>query len=286
MSNAIGEDGPGVLSPADLDRFCRIIYQLTGMQFDESKRYYIDRRIVDRMQANGLTSFASYFSQLRHDLEEAEQLINSFTVNETYFYREEHQFKCLSENILPEIVSDRGPGDKIRIWSVPCSTGEEAYSIAIWLLENWRMVDAYNVEIIASDIDTRALAEAVAGCYGERALSRLPVALRETYFEPRDENHHTIIRDLRESVTFSATNLIDPASMAGNGSFDVIFCRNALIYFDAASRSAAVRNIFAQLNPGGFVCLGHSESMSRISDQYVLRRFPDAIVYQKPRSTA
>jgi chemotaxis protein methyltransferase CheR len=283
MNRRMGEDELQVLSVPDLRRFCEFLYARTGMQFDETKRYYIDRRVAERMAVNDSSSFAAYFVQLRSDLVEAEQLINSFTVNETYFYREEHQFRCLSRSILPEIVENRTPGDKIRIWSVPCSTGEEAYSIALWLLENWRLVDAYNIEIVGSDIDTRALGDAVAGYFGERALSRLSPGVRDAYFEAEQKGQRRIVGDLRESVSFTAVNLIDPASTIAHGSFDVIFCRNALIYFDDLSRRTAVQNLYAQLNPDGFVCLGHSESMSRITDLFQMRRFEDAIVYQRPR---
>jgi hypothetical protein len=138
---------------------------------------------ADRLSATGRPTSRS-ISALRADPEERERLINAFTVNETYFYREEHQLACLSRSLLPDLITTRRPGDKIRIWSAPCSTGEEAYSIAIWLLENWRMVDAYNVEIIGSDIDTRVLEAAHDGLYGERALSRLPPDVIEAYFEP------------------------------------------------------------------------------------------------------
>jgi chemotaxis protein methyltransferase CheR len=272
------------LSGFDLQRLCDFLYHRTGMLFGESKRYYIDRRVNDHMAAAGLTDFADYFAYLRHDRGEAERLINSFTVNETYFYREEHQLKCLGDDLLPEVVANLAPGDKVRIWSAPCSTGEEAYSIAIWLLENWRMVDAYNIEIVGSDIDTRVLERAREGLYGERALSRLPDAVRETYFEPQQpDGSRAILHDLQESVTFTPANLIDADSMAANGQFDVIFCRNMLIYFDDESRLTAVHNLHQQLNPGGFICLGHTESMSRISDRFKTRRFKDAIVYQRPR---
>ncbi|OYX91043.1 MAG: hypothetical protein B7Y78_12945 [Caulobacter sp. 35-67-4] len=174
------------------------------------------------------------------------------------------------------------PGDKIRIWSAPCSTGEEPYSIALWLLENWRMVDAYNVEIIGSDIDTFAIEAAREGLYGERALSRLPASVIEAYFEPAPSNDRRIIQDLRDSVTFTAANIVDEASLAGLGTFDVIFCRNLLIYFDEQSRLSAADNLYAKLNPAGYLCLGHTESMSRISDRFLVRRFEDAIVYQRP----
>src|SRR4029079_3959392 len=139
---------------------------------------------------------------------------------------------------LPEIVRDRGPGDLVRLWSVPCSTGEEPYSLAIWLLENWPLVDAYNIEMVGSDIDTRVLAEAAVACYGERALSRLPPDLVGRYFEA-NAGVEQIIRDLRESVKFTEVNLMDATAMARQGRFDVIFCRNVLIYFDDASRLPA-----------------------------------------------
>jgi chemotaxis protein methyltransferase CheR len=271
-----------VLTADELRRFCEFLYVRTGMQFGETKRYYIERRLFDRLEATGALSFANYLLLLRGDPAEAAIVINSFTVNETYFYREDHQLKCLSDNMLPEVIAKRGPGDKVRIWSQPCSTGEETYSIALWLLENWRMVDAYNVEIIGSDIDTDALEGAREAVYGERSLSRLPDTVVRDYFEPAGRARRRLITDLKESVAFTEANLIDRASMSAQGRFDVIFCRNVLIYFDDDSRARAAELLFESLNPGGFICLGHTESMSRISDKFLLRRFPDAIVYQRP----
>jgi chemotaxis protein methyltransferase CheR len=144
-------------------------------------------------------------------------------------------------------------------------------------------VDAYNIEIVGSDIDTRVLSEAAVGVYGARALSRLSPDVIKRYFRWEDSFFRRIIDDLRESVKFTQTNLVDAAAMAAQGKFDVIFCRNVLIYFDDASRLAASHNLYEALNPGGFICLGHSESMARISDRFEVRRFEDAIVYQRPR---
>ena len=269
------------LSSADLARLCEFLYSRTGLLYGESKRFYIERRLNERMAAVGLQNVPAYIALLRSGGAEAEQLINIFTVNETYFYREENQFRCLGRSLLPEIVKRRGPGELVRIWSVPCSTGEEPYSLAIWLLENWPLVDAYNIEIVGSDIDTRVLIEAANGLYGERALSRLPAELVKRYFEPVGERQQ-IITDLRESVKFTQVNIMDAAITARQGLFDVIFCRNVLIYFDDAARLAASHNLFSALNRGGFICLGHSESMARISDRFDVRRFEDAIVYQRP----
>jgi chemotaxis protein methyltransferase CheR len=270
------------LQAADLTALCNFLYRRTGMQFGESKRYYIDRRVAERMADRHLGSFADYFALLRADPREAEQLINSFTVNETYFYREEHQLACLSEFILPDVIRSKRPGDKVRVWSVPCSSGEEPYSIAIWLLENWALVDAYNIEIIGSDIDTDIIAKALEGNYGRRAVMRLQPALVERYFTPAQDGHVRLIQDLRESVTFTSVNITDPASVASHGTFEVIFCRNLLIYFDEAARVRCMQSLFEGLAPGGYICLGHSESMSRISERFVTRRFPHGVVYQRP----
>jgi chemotaxis protein methyltransferase CheR len=275
-----------MLSPDEIRRLCEFLYRRTGMIFGESKRYYIERRVADRMAATGMRTFAAYFSHVESDRGEVEHLINIFTVNETYFYREEHQLHCLGRSLLPDIVRHKQPGDLVRIWSVPCSTGEEPYSIAIWLLENWPMVDAYHIEIDGSDIDTRVLLEAQAGSYGERALSRLPPDVVERYFEASHDGERRLIQDIRESVKFRSANLVDRASVKAQGRFDVIFCRNVLIYFDEASRLVAANNLYDSLNPGGYICLGHTESMNRISKKFKLHRFEDAIVYQRPEDGA
>ena len=272
-------------SAEELERLCSFIYRRTGMSYGESKRYYIERRLSQGMERTGAPTVTAYIALLRIDGPEAEQLINSVTVNETYFYREEHQLRCLSRSLMPEIVAQRGPGDLVRLWSVPCSTGEEPYSIAIWLLENWALVDAYNIEIVGSDVDTEVLSAALEGSYGERALARLPAEIVERYFEPPRGRCRRIIGDLRESIQLTSVNLVEADSMAAQGQFDAIFCRNVLIYFDDASRAAAARHLLTALNPGGFLLLGHTESMTRISDRFDVRRFEDAIVYQRPATT-
>ncbi len=264
-------------------RLGEFLYRRTGMVFVETKRYYVERRVADRMAATGSRSFASYFARLRGDLDgEVEQFINAFTVNETYFYREDHQLRCLTTDLLAQRVAGRPPAQPLRIWSLPCSTGEEPYSIAMWLLDNWAQVDAWDIEIIGSDIDTRVLEAARQGVYGRRALMRLTPDLIARYFDTVDEEHWRIIADLRDSVRFSTVNVMQPEQTGAQGRFDVIFCRNMLIYFDDASRRLAAETLFESLLPGGFICLGHTESMSRISPLFEVRRFTDAIVYQRP----
>ena len=271
------------LNTEDFRRLSEFIYRRTGMVFSETKRYYVERRVHDRMKATGSQTFASYFARLRIDaLNEVEQLVNAFTVNETYFYRENHQFHCLTNDLLADRVSRVAGSRSIRIWSVPCSTGEEPYSIAIWLLQNWPPVDAFEIEIIGSDIDTKVLDAARLGIFGKRALMQLPVEVIDKYFISLDAERWQIADDIRGSVQFVPANLINAAETVAFGRFDVIFCRNVLIYFDEASRRIAAENLYENLLPGGFLCLGHTESMSRISPLFEVRRFSDAIVYQRP----
>jgi chemotaxis protein methyltransferase CheR len=273
------------ISPEDVQRFCEFLYRRTGMSFTEGKRYFIDRRLEDRIAATGSSSFNAYFSLLRADADhEIEHLINSFTVNETYFYREDHQLRWMTSSLLDIIASQKQPGGTVRIWSIPCSTGEEPYSIALWLMENWRQVDSYNIEIVGSDIDTRALKVAAEGIYGDRALMRLSPDLIGRYFSPLADGSHQIDEGLRNSIEFTRVNLIDSREMALYRDFDLIFCRNVLIYFDDASRRQAAENLYDCLRPGGYICLGHSESMSRISPLFRVARFPEAIVYQRPEA--
>jgi chemotaxis protein methyltransferase CheR len=275
--------GLPAVTEEEFRKVSEFLYRRTGMLFTETKRYYVQRRISERMTFLKIGSFATYFAYLRTDADgEIEKFINAFTVNETYFYREEHQLRCLSTDLLTERVQAKKPGETLRIWSAPCSTGEEPYSIAMWLLENWPEVDVQDIEIVGSDIDTECLTAARQGEFGARSLMRLSPALVEKYFESIGNDRWRIVSDLRQSVQFAPVNLMEPSQTRQHGKFDVIFCRNVLIYFDDASRRLAAENLFESLVPGGFICLGHTESMSRISPLFDVRRFADAIVYQRP----
>jgi chemotaxis protein methyltransferase CheR len=274
---------PPQISEDEFRRLAEFLYRRTGMVFTESKRYYVERRVWERIDATSSPSFSVYFAHLRSEVrDEVEQLINAFTVNETYFYREDHQLECLTTDLLRERMTTKRPGDPIRIWSVPCSTGEEPYSIAIWLLENWKDVDTYDIEIVGSDIDTRVLEAAAEGIFGKRALMRLSPEVIARYFHELDDERWQILDDLRQSVRFSRVNLIETKETRPQGRFDVIFCRNVLIYFDDESRRVAAENLYDNLLPGGFICLGHTESMSRISPLFEVCRYSEAIVYRRP----
>jgi chemotaxis protein methyltransferase CheR len=282
----LADPGKAADFPITVDEFIRFrdfFHQKIGIQFAESKRYFVDKRIAERARIKGCESFADYFRMLRFDTSggETQQLINLLTVNETYFFRENYQLEALVQFVLPEIAARKRPGDTIRIWSLPCSTGEEPYSIAISVLESWPESDQYQVEILGSDVDTRVLGSAQAGVYGERSLQNVGPDLRTRYFR-KLAGEHQIISELRESIEFFQLNLSSKKEMSRYRNVDIIFCRNLLIYFDDVSRREAVESIFESLTPGGFVFLGHSESMSRMSSLFSPRRLGDCTVYQRP----
>jgi len=267
----------------DFQKFREYFYRKTGIDFDLAKRYFVDRRLLERIEATNSGSFRTYFNKLRLEASglELQQLTNLMTINETYFAREEYQFEALVNSLLPDLIKRKTDTKPIRIWCIPSSSGEEAYTVAMFLLERWPGINKWDVEIISSDIDTGILIKARAGRYSARAVHHLPRAWLQKYFRPiKDE--FQISDELREAVEFTRVNLAAPADTRSYRNFDVIFCRNLLIYFDDVSRKAAAETFFDALNPGGFLCLGHSESMSRISSIYTVRKFPSAIVYQKP----
>jgi chemotaxis protein methyltransferase CheR len=277
---------PTALTDEEYAKFCEFFYRRTGIMFGDKKKAHVERRLDERIRQTDSTAFRDYFALLRFQAsgEELQKIINLLTVNETYFLREDYQFDILVTGILPEIVRGRTPGSTIRIWSMPCSTGEEPYSIAIHLLENWHRADDFAIDIKASDIDSKVLREARAGIYGERSLQRVSADLRSRYFAKVGFDRTEIRPEIRESVDFSSVNVTDPVQMGRFREIDVIFCRNMLIYFDDASRRLAVEAFYECMAPGGFICLGHSESMSRMSSLFLPRKFKDTIVYQKPVS--
>lgn len=285
MSDAT-EQASAIISDDEFDKFCEFFYRKTGILFDSKKKYFVERRIIDRMEKRNCSTFREYFSIIRFELsgEEMQRLVNQMTVNETYFFREDYQFKALVQGILPEIAA-RNEGDSIRIWSMPCSSGEEPYSLAIYILEHWSDADRHDIEIMASDIDSSILAQAAAGIYGDRSLQRLSPELIRKYFTRQKNGEYRISEDLRGSIDFSQGNVVDPLFMKRFRGIDVIFCRNMLIYFDDKSRRETIEAMYDCLAPGGYICLGHSESMSRISALFRPRKYADSIIYQKPFGT-
>lgn len=276
------------LSDADYGRFTDFFYERTGIHFTSSKRYFVDKRISTCVRNSRYTTFPSWFAALRAnggpDL--LQDLINQLTVNETYFLREDYQFDALLSTVLPRALAARGgPGrivGPLKILSLPCSTGEEPYSIALRLLEEWNQIDHVDVEIHGADIDSEVLAKAALASYGERSLARVPKAWVRKHFVPAGVGRFQVVDGIRGAITLHRVNVCDTPTMRAFRDFDVIFCRNVLIYFDELSSRRAAENLYGALRPGGYLFLGHSESMSRISPIFTPTRLPEGIVYQRP----
>lgn len=271
------------------EQFCRLrdyVYKKSGMFFEEKKAYFVEKRVYARMESLGISDFDKYFCILRFDPSgrELQELLNALTVNETYFFREFDQLKCFAEEVLPEIVENKNGQlpRKIRVWSAGCSTGEEPYTLAIILKE---MLDdlpsgLVDWEVCATDINNDVIEKARRGVYSGRSLKDVPLPYLQKYFIDRYPEYE-VRPEIRSRVTFAQGNLLDMTEVKKLGTFDAVFCRNVLIYFDDASRRQAALNIYQALRPGGFVFLGHAESMSRISPIFKIRKFAHAIVYQK-----
>ena len=276
------------LSGSDFERFREYFYKRTGIQFTATKRYFVDKRIDACIRGSGYGDFPSWFAALRltdrSDL--LQDLINQLTVNETYFLREDYQFDALLNAVLPHVMAARGGpariGGPVKILSLPCSTGEEPYSIALRLLEEWPHIDTVDVEIHGADIDSEVLARASHASYGERSLQRVPRPWVQKYFTQVGSGRFQLDAEIRGAVTLHQMNVCDTAAMRKFREFDVIFCRNVLIYFDELSSRRAAENLYGALRPGGYLFLGHSESMSRISPIFTPTRLPEGIVYQRP----
>ncbi|MEV6346136.1 protein-glutamate O-methyltransferase CheR [Actinoplanes sp. NPDC051851] len=276
------------LADADFERFTEYFYKRTGIHFAPSKRYFVDKRIEACIRESRYGTFTSWFAALRMNEkpEMLQQVINELTVNETYFLREDYQFDAMLSTVLPAVLAARGGVHRmagpVKILSLPCSTGEEPYSIALRLLEEWDQIDHVDVEIHGADIDSEVLAKAAHASYGERSLQRVPKPWLAKYFVPVGAGRYQVDEGIRGAVTLHRVNVCDTAAMRSYRDYDVIFCRNVLIYFDELSSRRAAENLFGALRPGGYLFLGHSESMSRISPIFTPTRLPEGIVYQRP----
>lgn len=270
-----------IFSEYDFQSIRDYLYKKTGIFVADEKKYFIERRIIERMRKLMITNINEYFVLLTKGKESVElvEFINSLTVNETYFFREFHQLQCLAEDILPEFI-ERNEG--VRIWSAGCSTGEEPYSLAIVLKEIMPESLLKKCEIIATDIDRNVLGLAKIGRYGERSIKNLPIPYLHHYFSTVGEKEYEVDPALKKLITFSRVNLYDIHQMNKIKNVDIIFCRNVLIYFDDHSRKQVVLSFFESLNLDGYIFLGHSESINRITPIFKLVKKNQSIIYQKP----
>jgi chemotaxis protein methyltransferase CheR len=269
--------------PDDVFRLMRDqIYRRTGMWFNDSSKYLLQKRLSPRARELNFDSFQKYFYFLQYDPRaeaEFDQIYDLVTTNETYFFREPAQLTAFTEEIVPDLLS-RKSVKKIRIWSAGCSSGEEPYSIAM-LLQEAGWYDHAAFEIFASDINQQVLAKARKGQYRESAFRATSPVVRERYFTRSDDNTWRVRDEIRNRISFGRLNLYDEARVSLLGHLDVVFCRNVIIYFDDSSKKVVVSNFYNRLIDGGYLLLGHSESLISLSTQFKLKHLKNDMVYQK-----
>jgi chemotaxis protein methyltransferase CheR len=265
-----------------------LVYNASGIYQLEEKLHLLGEASGRRMKEIGVATPGDYWDRLTADSSregEIRNLLNEITIGETCLFRSQAQIDALRKVILPEFLAQQAKqtAKRLRLWSAGCSTGEEAYTLAMSMLEERESrLKGWQVKIAATDLNDRSLEAAQAGIYGEYALRNTPDYFKWKHFVQVDENRFQVRPEVKKLVTFSRLNLKDDAQISSMKDVDVILCCNVLIYFDGPSKSRVVEHFFNNLNFGGYFFLGMSESLFRLNDQFHLVHFPGTAGYWKP----
>ena len=273
-----------LLSVENFAKIGEFIYRKSGIYLEEDKHYEkLAKYINNRADELGYDNFRKYFFKLRFDDKEGDEfqaLMNAITVNETYFFREKDQFEVLVDKILPELHQTMPKNRPLRILSSPCSTGEEPYSMILHIVEEGKLIEERDIEVVGIDIDSTVIAKAQAAKFTDRSVHAIPKNILGRWFDKKTFGYN-LSEDLQGTVDFHVVNIFDKTQMRRLGKFDVIFSRNMLIYFDDASRKEVAMTFYDMLNPGGYVLLGHAEYMSRIVSVFEAKKVDSTLIYQK-----
>jgi chemotaxis protein methyltransferase CheR len=265
-----------------------IIYQSSGIYQSEEKLYLLAGRCARRITAlkmKGPNDYLQFLMTPASRDAEMRLLLNEITIGETYMFRSPPQLDALKNVILPQFISSKTAlgFKRLRVWSAGCSTGEEPHTLAMFLLEeSEKRLAGWTFDILATDLNDNSLAAAKAGIYGEYALRNTSETLRRKYFQPHDDKRLQANSKLKSLIRFDRVNLNDDSKMLFQKGMDVIFCCNVLIYFDLASKRKVMQHFYSNLMPGGYLFLGHAESLFQVDDRFHLVHFPGTIGYWKP----
>jgi chemotaxis protein methyltransferase CheR len=272
------------MTEEQFSRLRDIIYERSGIHFQDTKKYVLESRLARRLTELEMSSFDEYLMFLtigpyRND--EFQEMFNRITINETSFFRNEPQLSVFEAQALPELLEARSREKRLRIWSAACSTGEEPYTLAILLhrtlgvrLADWR------IEILGTDISEKALKVAESGKYTSYAVRSTPALVLNRYF--RKENAEYFLDDeIRSMVCFEKHNLKDRLGAKRHGTWDVIFCRNVMIYFDEPMKKQVVQTFGDQLAEDGWLFIGHSETLRGLDDRFEAMNVPQGFCYRK-----
>jgi chemotaxis protein methyltransferase CheR len=275
-----------VSAPMSLDEFRLLrdlIYEYCGIYYQDDAKFILHRRLAARLPQLRLPDFTEYYAFLRYDprkREELDEVIERITTNETYFFREDYQLDAFRLEILPEAAEARRRGKHLTVWSAGCSTGEEVYSIIMLILESG-LFSGWDVRVFGNDISRRVLQVARKGLYGRTSFRQTDEKYVRRYFK-EVEGRYQIRDEVKAMASFGMVNLMDESQLAIVGEVDVILCRNVLIYFDLASRKKAVTHFYRKLVKGGYLLLGHSESLLNLTTAFQIVHLEHDMVYRKP----
>jgi len=260
------------LTDREFEKISDLVKALCGINLHQGKKELVKARLNKRLRALGLTNFDDYIAHVRADAsgDELITMLDAISTNLTSFFRENGHFEHLAQTVLPEITSDRdGTRRKLRIWSAGCSSGEEPYTIGIVLHEHLHDLPAWDARILATDLSTKVLAKAVEGIFTDDRLRGIPGVIAQRYFtcvQTKPERLFRVQDSVRRLVTFARLNLLESWPMTGP--FDIVFCRNVMIYFDKPTQTRLIDRFWNLLGPRGMLYVGHSESLAGVKHRF------------------
>lgn len=261
-----------------------LLLDACGLQLRDDLKYVVERRLWPRLEALSLRDYGAYYRYLRFDArarEEVELAIELVVPHETYFFREPAQLDSFSRELLPMLKEDNAGSRRLRLWSAGCSSGEEPYTLAM-LIDDSGLFDGWDVQIHGTDISRRMLAAARIAEYGSSALRTTTPSQLGRHFDLVGPGRYRVKAARKARVSFGHLNLLDDAGLKLLPRMDAIFCRNVLIYLEPVARRKVVHGFWEQLIPGGFLLLGHSESLLTYSTDFALVQLTGDLVYRRP----
>jgi chemotaxis protein methyltransferase CheR len=255
----------GGIGAAEFARLSAMVHRLCGIVLGESKQLLVCSRLARRLRELGMESYGQYLDHVEGDGTENElaRMVDLLTTNKTSFFRESAHFEFLSQQVIPELISR---GEEVRVWSAACSSGEEPYSLAMCLRDGLGEARAGRFRVLATDISKRMLERARQAVYPREAVREVPREYQRRYLvalPPPAKDEVRVVDELRAAVRVARLNLLEDWPM--QGPFDVVFCRNVMIYFDRTTQAELVRRLSLVLRPGGYLFVGHSEGLHGVS---------------------
>jgi chemotaxis protein methyltransferase CheR len=260
--------------------FRDLVHERLGLFYEEAQFDQLADRLAPLVVARGMTSFMDYYYLLKYSDDDGEwgRVMDALAVQETYFWRESDQIRAIVDYVVPSLVEELR-GDPLKIWSVPCASGEEPLTLAM-MLDEARWFDRAPIEVTGSDASRAAIAKAMNGRYGPRAFRNLSAAMRDKYFTP-DGDRWVVDPKLRQRVNYDIVNLVAPDDVARHTGAPIVFCRNLFIYFSDRSITQALEAMARWMPERAYLCLGVSESLLRLRTSFELREIGGAFVYMK-----